>query len=224
MAEAYRVLRDKGTLRDHLDLVTSFDDFAPTVDLEGHYELEAPVRHPRSGKHAVTPLRRRDCLTQALRSGAVPISVGDKVPDVEVHTLGPEGPTPVRTGEALGTGKVVLFAVPGAFTPGCSKIHLPGFVAGAGELKAKGVDHIACIAVNDPWVMDAWSKAQGADEITMLADGSGRFAEAMGLGFDGSAFGLGKRSQRYAAVIEEGVFTSLDVEASPASTSARASR
>ena len=145
----------------------------------------------------------------------MPISVGDKVPDVEVFTMGADGPTSVRTGEVLGPGKVVLFAVPGAFTPGCSKVHLPGFVSGAEELKAKGVDTIACIAVNDAWVMDAWAKDQGAGEITMLADGSGTFADAMGLGFDGSAFGLGQRSQRYAAVIEDGVITSLDVEAKP---------
>ena len=141
------------------------------------------------------------------------IAVGDKVPDVEVKTMGPEGPQSVRTGEVLGTGKVVLFAVPGAFTPGCSKIHLPGYVQHGDELKAKGVSTIACIAVNDPWVMEAWGDAQGATgKILMLADGNGAFADAMGLSFDASGFGLGKRSQRYAAVIEEGVITHLDVE------------
>ena len=142
------------------------------------------------------------------------IKVGDKVPDVEVRTLGPEGPTSLRTGAALGTGRVVLFGVPGAFTPGCSKIHLPGFVQGADELSAKGVDTIACIAVNDPWVMEAWGASQGVgDKILMLADGSGDFAKAMGLDFDGGAFGLGLRSKRYAAVLQDGVVTSLDVEA-----------
>ena len=142
--------------------------------------------------------------------------VGDKIPDVEVRVMNAEGaPETVKTGDVLGSGKVVLFAVPGAFTPGCSKIHLPGYVANADELKGKGVDTIACIAVNDAWVMDAWAKDQGADEITMLADGSGTFAEAMGFGFDGSAFGLGHRSQRYAAVIEDGVITNLDVESKP---------
>ena len=144
------------------------------------------------------------------------IAVGDKVPDVEVKTMGPEGPQSVRTGEVLGSGKVVLFAVPGAFTPGCSKIHLPGYVEHGDELKAKGVSTIACIAVNDPWVMQAWGDAQGATgKIVMLADGNGDFAKAMGLEVDLSVAGLGSRSQRYAAVIDDGVITSLDVEPNP---------
>ena len=144
------------------------------------------------------------------------IAVGDKVPDVEVKTMGPEGPQSVRTGEVLGSGKVVLFAVPGAFTPGCSKIHLPGYVEHGDELKAKGVSTIACIAVNDPWVMEAWGDAQGATgKIVMLADGNGDFAQAMGLEVDLSVAGLGSRSQRYAAVIDDGVITSLDVEPNP---------
>jgi peroxiredoxin len=143
------------------------------------------------------------------------VSVGDKVPDVEVKSLGADGmPASVRTGEVLGSGRVVLFGVPGAFTPGCSKIHLPGFVRQADQLAAKGVDKVACIAVNDAWVMDAWGKDQGVgDKIVMLADGNGEFADAMGLSFDGGGFGLGKRSQRYAAVIEDGVITKLNVEA-----------
>jgi len=144
------------------------------------------------------------------------IAKGDKIPDVEVKTLGPEGPQTVKTGEVLGSGKVVLFAVPGAFTPGCSKIHLPGFVQDADALRAKGVSRIACIAVNDAWVMDAWGQSQGVgDKILMLADGNGDFARAMGLEFDGSGIGLGSRSQRYAAVIEDGVITSLEVESKP---------
>jgi peroxiredoxin len=143
----------------------------------------------------------------------MPVKVGDKIPDVEVRTMGSDGPTPVRTGEVLGSGKVVLFAVPGAFTPGCSKLHMPGFVAEGDQLKAKGVDRIVCVAINDPWVMEAWGKDQGAgDKITLLSDGNGDFTEAMGLAFDGSGFGLGKRSQRYAAIIEDGVIQSLDVE------------
>jgi peroxiredoxin len=144
----------------------------------------------------------------------MPVSVGDKVPDVEVQVMGPDGvPQAVRTGEVLGSGKVVLFAVPGAFTPGCSKIHLPGYVQNADALLAKGVDKIACIAVNDAWVMQAWARDQGAgDNILMLGDGSGNFTKAMGLEFDGSGFGLGVRSQRYAAVIEDGTITQLDVE------------
>ena len=141
------------------------------------------------------------------------ISVGDKVPDVEVRTMVDGQPQTVRTGETLGHGKVVLFAVPGAFTPGCSKIHLPGFVQGADDLRAKGIDRIACVAVNDAWVMDAWSQSQGVeDRILMLADGGGEFAKAMGLELDASAFGLGTRSKRYAAVIEDGVVTQLDVD------------
>ena len=144
------------------------------------------------------------------------VSVGDKVPDVEVRTMGAEGPTTVRTGEVLGSGKVVLFAVPGAFTPGCSRIHLPGYVEHADELRAKGVSTIACVAVNDAWVMQAWADAQAVgDKITMLADGSGDFTRAMGLTADMSGFGLGERSQRYAAVIEDGVVTTLDVEPKP---------
>ena len=141
------------------------------------------------------------------------IGVGDKIPDVELRVMGPEGPTAVQSGEVLGSGRVVLFGVPGAFTPGCSKQHLPGFVRQADDLSAKGVDRIACISVNDAWVMDAWGQDQGVgDKIMMLADGNGDFAEAMGLAFDGGGFGLGKRTKRYAAVIEDGVVTHLDVD------------
>ena len=144
------------------------------------------------------------------------IKTGDKIPDVEVRTMGPEGPQSVRTGEVLGEGRVVLFAVPGAFTPGCSKIHLPGFVSNADELLGKGVDRIACIAVNDAWVMQAWGESQGVgDKILMLGDGNGEFAKAMGLEFDGGGIGLGLRSRRYAAIIDDGVVTQLDVEEKP---------
>jgi peroxiredoxin len=148
--------------------------------------------------------------------------VGDRIPDVDVRVLNAEGaPETVKTGDVLGSGKVVLFAVPGAFTPGCSKVHLPGYVANADELKAKGVDTIACIAVNDAWVMDAWGKGQGAEgKVLMLADGSGDFATAMDLVLDGTGAGLGKRSKRYAAIIEDGVITSLDVDDSGISASA----
>ena len=144
------------------------------------------------------------------------IGVGDKIPDVELRVMGPEGPSTVQSGEVLGSGRVVLFGVPGAFTPGCSKLHLPGFVRQADELSAKGVDTIACISVNDAWVMDAWGKDQGVgDKIVMLADGSGDFAEAMGLAFDGSGFGLGKRSQRYAMIVRDGKVKELLVEPGP---------
>lgn len=141
------------------------------------------------------------------------ISVGDRLPDAELRTMTADGPTVVKSGEVLGTGKVVLFAVPGAFTPGCSNIHLPGFVERADELTAKGVTTIACVAVNDPFVMDAWGKAHGVgDDILLLADGNGEFTAAMGLELDGSGFGLGRRSKRYAAIVEDGVLTSLDVD------------
>ena len=144
------------------------------------------------------------------------LSAGDTIPDVEVRTMGEEGPVAVRTGDVLGKGKVVLFAVPGAFTPGCSRIHLPGFVEHAKEVTDKGVDTIACIAVNDAFVMDAWGKDQHVgDSILMLGDGNGEFAKAMGLVMDGTGIGLGLRSQRYAAIIEDGVIKNLDVESAP---------
>ncbi len=144
------------------------------------------------------------------------IAVGDRIPDVQVMTMTAEGPKPVRTGEALGKQKVVLFAVPGAFTPTCSDYHLPGFVMRADELKSKGVDTIACVAVNDPFVMGAWARAQKVgDRVLMLADGNGDFTKAMGLEMDGSGFGLGTRSRRYAAVIENGVVKKLNLEPGP---------
>ena len=130
--------------------------------------------------------------------------------------MGPDGPQAVRTGDVLGGPKVVLFALPGAFTPGCSKFHLPGYVEHADELEAKGVTTIACVSVNDAWVMQAWADAQGVgDKIVMLADGNAEFTRAMGLEWDGSGAGLGVRSQRYAAVLENGVVTSLEVEPKP---------
>jgi len=144
------------------------------------------------------------------------VGVGERVPDVEIKTMGPEGPASVRTGEVLGRGTVVLFAVPGAFTPGCSKIHLPGYVTHARDLAAKGVDTVACVSVNDPWVMAAWAEAHGVgDSIVMLADGNAEFTRAMGLEWDGSVAGLGIRSQRYAAVIQDGVIRTLEVEPKP---------
>jgi glutaredoxin/glutathione-dependent peroxiredoxin len=143
------------------------------------------------------------------------ITVGDPLPDVALRTMTPDGPTTVRSSEALGKGKVVLFAVPGAFTPGCSNVHLPGFIERGAELKQKGVDRIACVAVNDPFVMHAWGQAHGVgDDILMLSDGNGEFTEAMGMVLDGSGFGLGRRSKRYAAIIDDGVFTTFDVDES----------
>ncbi len=141
------------------------------------------------------------------------IAVGDKIPDVQVMTFGPGGPTNVQTGDVLGSGKVVLFAVPGAFTPTCSDFHLPSYVIRHDELAAKGVDSVVCVSVNDPFVMAAWGEAQQVgDLVVMLADGNGEFTKAVGLEMDGSAFGLGTRSQRYAMVIEDGVVTTLHVE------------
>jgi glutaredoxin/glutathione-dependent peroxiredoxin len=124
-----------------------------------------------------------------------------------------DGPKPVRTGEVLGKGKVVLFAVPGAFTPTCSDHHLPGFVLRAEDLKAKGVDTIACISVNDPFVMGAWGRDRNVgSSVLMLADGNGAFTASVGLEMDGSAFGLGHRSQRYALIIDDGIVSRALVE------------
>lgn len=141
------------------------------------------------------------------------IAVGDRIPDLQVMTFGPNGPTHAQTGDLLGHGTVVLFAVPGAFTPTCSDYHLPSYLIRNDELRAKGVDTIACISVNDPFVMGAWGEAQHVgDQVVMVADGNGDFAAAVGLEMDGSGFGLGTRSQRYAMVIEDGVVTVLQVE------------
>ena len=141
------------------------------------------------------------------------ISVGDKLPDVTMVKATEEGPQQVQSSEYFKGKKVALFSVPGAFTPTCSARHLPGFVEKAADLKAKGVDEIIGTAVNDAFVMGAWNKASGSDDITMLADGNGSFAEAVGLTMDGSGFGLGKRGQRFSMVVEDGVITQLNVEA-----------
>jgi peroxiredoxin len=144
------------------------------------------------------------------------IAVGKRIPDVELRIMGEDGPKPVRSTEVLGRGKVVLFGLPGAFTPTCTDFHLPGFVARAGELRAKGVELIACVSVNDAWVMDAWSSYRRVgDKVLMLADGNGEFTRALGLEEDLSAKGLGVRSQRYASVLEDGVVTYLGIEPGP---------
>ena len=141
------------------------------------------------------------------------VQVGDKVPQANFTTFGPEGPKPVST-EELFKGKTVgLFAVPGAFTPTCSARHLPSFKQHAAELKSKGVDVIACVSVNDVFVMKAWGESQGVGEdILMLADGNGDFTKAIGLQLDASRFGMGPRSQRYSMIVKDGVVTSLNVE------------
>lgn len=140
------------------------------------------------------------------------IQIGDTIPNVELRVMGKEGPEAVQTADLFAGKKVVLFAVPGAFTPGCSMTHLPGFVVKADEIKAKGVDSIICTAVNDVFVMDAWGKDQNADEIIMLADGIGEFASAMGLDQDLSGIQIGKRSQRYAMIVNDGKAELLNID------------
>lgn len=140
------------------------------------------------------------------------VQTGDKIPAVTLKTMGSEGPENISTEDIFNGKKVVLFAVPGAFTPGCSISHLPGYVVNADKIKAKGVDTIACIAVNDVFVMSAWGKSQNAEEILMLADGNAEFAAALGLELDASGFGMGKRSRRYAMIVDNGVITYLAVE------------
>jgi peroxiredoxin len=143
------------------------------------------------------------------------IKVGDTIPACTLKTMGDSGPEDISTDTLFGGKTVVLFAVPGAFTPGCSMTHLPGFVVNADKIKAKGVDTIACMAVNDAFVMDAWGKSQNADEILMLADGNGEFTEALGLELDGRGFGLGMRSQRFAMIVKDGTVKHLGVEKGP---------
>ncbi len=141
------------------------------------------------------------------------IQVGDRIPDVPITVAGPEGPQQTGSSDYFRGKRVALFAVPGAFTPTCSARHLPSYVERAAELKGKGVDEIACISVNDPFVMSAWGQRDGSKDITMIADGNGDFAEAVGLTMDGSKFGMGKRSQRYSMVVDDGVVEQLNVEA-----------
>ena len=142
------------------------------------------------------------------------IAVGDTIPSVKVKAVTPEGVQDVDLAQHVAGKKVVLFALPGAFTPTCSAQHLPGFVSRAADLKAKGVDEILCLSVNDAFVMEAWGKdRQVGDAVTLVADGSGDFTRAVGLEMDGTKFGMGMRSQRYAFVAENGTITHLAVEA-----------
>jgi peroxiredoxin len=143
------------------------------------------------------------------------IQVGDKIPACTMKVMGDQGPADITTDEIFAGKKVLLFAVPGAFTPGCSMTHLPGYVVNADKIKAAGVDSIVCMAVNDAFVMDAWGKAQNAEELLMLADGNGEFTAALGLELDGSGFGLGTRSQRFAMIVEDGTVSHLNVEEGP---------
>jgi glutaredoxin/glutathione-dependent peroxiredoxin len=142
------------------------------------------------------------------------IKVGDRIPSVTLMQMKDGGPKPVATDELFKGKKVALFALPGAFTPTCSAKHLPGFIQRYEALKAKGVDAVACLSVNDAFVMGAWGTQQGAgDKVMMLADGNGDFTRAVGLEMDGSKFGMGKRSQRYSMIVDDGVVKVLNLEA-----------
>ena len=144
------------------------------------------------------------------------INVGDKLPSVTLRQVTPEGPKEVTSDDFFRGKRIVLFAVPGAFTPACSQRHMPGFVEKAAEIRAKGIDNIACVAVNDAAVLGAWARDQKADgKVTMLADGSGDFAKALGLELDLSKGGLGIRSKRYSMLVDNGVVGALNVEQQP---------
>ncbi len=141
------------------------------------------------------------------------IQVGDRLPDVPLSLATADGPIPVKSGDYFAGKRVALFAVPGAYTPTCSAKHLPSYVEKAAELKAKGIDEIVGTSVNDAFVMGAWNKDQGSADITMLADGNGDFARAIGLDADSSKFGMGQRSKRYSMIVNDGVVEQLNVEA-----------
>ena len=141
------------------------------------------------------------------------IQEGDRLPEATLHVIRDGRPAAVTTAELFGGKKVVLFAVPGAFTPTCSQAHLPGYVVNADAIKAKGVDSIVCVAVNDAFVMDAWGADRNAEELVMAGDGNGDFTAALGLEMDGRGFGLGTRSERYAMIVDDGVVAKLAVEA-----------
>ena len=142
----------------------------------------------------------------------MPIAIGDNIPSATLTKVTPAGPEAIGTGEYFSGRRIALFSVPGAFTPTCSAKHLPGFVEHAAALHAKGIDEIACTAVNDAFVLAAWGKAGGADAVTMLADGNGEFVKALDLTMDGSKFGLGTRGQRFSMVVNDGIVEQLNVE------------
>jgi len=144
------------------------------------------------------------------------LKVGDKLPSITLKTMTADGPKDITTDALFAGKKAVLFALPGAFTPGCSMKHVPGFVRHHDDIKAKGVDFVACLSVNDAFVMGAWEKDQKSEgKVMMLADGSADFTKAVGLSMDASGYGMGLRSQRYAAIVENGVVTHLNVETAP---------
>lgn len=141
------------------------------------------------------------------------IKVGDSVPAMTLVKATPDGPAPVTTGELFGGRTVALFSVPGAFTPTCSARHLPGFVDNAAAIQARGVDEIVCVSVNDAFVMAAWAKSANAEgKVTMIADGNGDFSKALGLTFDGSAYGMGLRGQRFSMIVKDGKVAQLNIE------------
>lgn len=144
------------------------------------------------------------------------ISIGDSLPEATFRVLGSEGIETLTTSQIFDGKKVVLFAVPGAFTPTCHLKHLPGFIASADTFKQKGVATVACVAVNDPFVLDTWAKTSGGQgKVLFLSDGNAEFTKKIGLDFDGSGIGLGTRSKRYAMLVEDGVVTALNIEDSP---------
>ena len=143
------------------------------------------------------------------------IQVGEHLPQATFRVIGPEGPMARTTDDVFKGRRIVLIGVPGAFTPSCHRNHLPGFVEKRGEIQARGIDAVAVTSVNDVFVLDAWSKASGAEGIEFLADGNADFARAVGLDLDGSGFGLGTRSKRYAMLVDDGVVRILNVEESP---------
>ena len=141
------------------------------------------------------------------------INVGDRIPSANFKHLGAEGPADIGSTELFASQKVAVFGLPGAYTPVCSKLHLPGFVENSGALRAAGIDKIACVSINDPFVMDAWGKEHGTeDKILMLSDSDGQFTRALGLEVDLSDFGLGERSQRYSMLVDDGVVRQINVE------------
>jgi peroxiredoxin len=177
-------------------------------------DASVPVADRNAALISMQPYRcgaRSPCQNE--RKLGMTIAVGDKLPDVKIVKATAEGPEAVQSTDYFKGKKVALFSVPGAFTPTCSAKHLPGYVEKAADLKAKGIDEIACTAVNDAFVMKAWGAASGSSDVTMLADGNGDLAEALGLTMDGSGFGLGKRGQRFSMVVNDGVVEQLFVEA-----------
>tara|TARA_B100000767_G_scaffold275705_1_gene314485 strand:- start:6376 stop:6855 length:480 start_codon:yes stop_codon:yes gene_type:complete len=140
------------------------------------------------------------------------IQQGEKIPAVTLKVMGEKGPEDITTEQIFAGKKVALFALPGAFTPGCSLAHLPGYVVNADKIKAKGVDSIVCLSVNDAFVMGAWGEAHNAEQIIMLADGNAELTLALGLELDGSGFGMGTRSQRYSMLVNDGTVEALNIE------------